>query len=184
MVHRKTFFILGLITLFGFGALGVLLVEVLQDRSALALLRGEQPIGHQLARGALYGLIAVGTILWFIEMPFLRTPKLYFKELITEAGLKWPDLVFLSLAAGIGEEMLFRAGIQPYTGVWLTALIFVAVHGYLNPFNWRMSMYGVLMVIVSGGLGYLFDYVGLLAAMTAHVTIDLVLFFRFRYINR
>lgn len=184
MLQRKTFFILGLITLFGFGGLGVVLVEVVQAQSVLDMLLGETAAGVQLVRGGLFGLVAAACILWLIEMPFLQEPKRYFKDLLKEAGLKWPDLVFLSLAAGVGEELLFRAGVQPYAGVWLTALVFVAVHGYLNPFNWRMSIYGVLMVVVSAGLGYLFVYAGLIAAMVAHFVIDLVLFFRFRFIDR
>ena len=87
----------------------------------------------------------------------------------------------MSFAAGVGEEILFRGAIQPFIGVWPTAIGFVAIHGYLNPMNLKMSIYGILMVVVSAGIGYLFKYEGLYAAITAHFLIDLVLFIKFRY---
>lgn len=180
-VNRKTFFILGLITLFGFGALGLLVVYLFQPRSLAEVFTTGDSIAYQLYRGAIFGAIAAGNMLWLIETPILKTPKQFFSDLIRESDLQWPDLLFLSLAAGVGEELLFRAGIQPFLGIWITAILFVAIHGYLNPFNWKMSIYGLLMVVVSGGLGYLYAYVGIFAAMMAHFLIDAILFARFKY---
>ena len=118
-----------------------------------------------------------------IRLPILSESREFFTNLIKDAGLKLPDLIFLSIAAGVGEEILFRGAIQPFLGIWITALIFVALHGYLNPMNLRMSVYGILMVVVSAGLGYLFEKYGIFAAMTAHFFIDIVLFVRFRYFS-
>lgn len=180
-LNRKTFFLLGLITLFGFGGMGLLVVHLFQSASVPDLLTGGRSIVYQIYRGAAFGAIAALNLLWLIETPILQAPRQFFRELIHEANLHWIDLLFLSLAAGIGEELLFRAAIQPFLGIWLTAIIFVAVHGYLNPFNWKMSIYGLLMVVVSAGLGYLFSTVGIYAAITAHALIDIALFFRFKY---
>jgi hypothetical protein len=87
-------------------------------------------------------------------------------------------IVGVSLCAGIGEEIFFRGVVQPlpYCGVWVTAIFFVAIHGYLNPMDWRISIYGVYMTILIAGLGYLTDYMGLTTAMVAHTMIDVVLF--------
>lgn len=182
-VNRKTFFILGLITLFGFGALGLFVIGVFQAQSVVDVFTAGDNFWYQLYRGTLFGLIAAGNMLWLIETPILRASKDFFSDLIREADLKLPDLLFLSLAAGVGEEILFRAGIQPFLGIWITAVLFVAIHGYLNPFNWKMSIYGLLMVVVSGGLGYLFAFVGIYAAMMAHFLIDAILFIRFKYFS-
>ena len=86
-------------------------------------------------------------------------------------------IIFLSLCAGIGEELFFRAGIQPFLGVWWTAVFFVLLHGYLNPKNVRISIYGLVMVGIIAGFGYLFKYCGIFSAITAHAVFDMVLFF-------
>lgn len=178
---RKAFFYLALITLFGFGALGYAVIELFHDYSFLDLMTSGYSWDYQLFRGAIFGAIAGLNLLWLVETPLLATPREFFKDLVREANLQWPDLLFLSFAAGVGEEIFFRGTIQPWLGIWLTAIVFVALHGYLNPGSWRMSIYGILMVIVSAGLGYLFEYVGIYAAMTAHFMVDAILFIRFRY---
>jgi hypothetical protein len=75
----------------------------------------------------------------------------------------------------VGEEILFRGGIQPYLGIWLTSILFVLLHGYLNPRNIPMTFFGIYMVIIVGGLGYLTVRNGLLTAIVAHIVIDWVL---------
>lgn len=180
--NRKLFFFLALITLFGFSALGIFIISFFAEQPLSELWSYGENWGYQLLRGVLFGTIAVLNMLWLIRTPLLTAPREFFTQLIKKADLKLPDIIFLSLAAGIGEEILFRAAIQHYLGIWLTAIVFVAVHGYLNPYNTKMSVYGILMVFVSAGLGYLFEYVGLLAAISAHFLIDLVLFIRFRYL--
>ncbi|MBK7566807.1 MAG: CPBP family intramembrane metalloprotease [Bacteroidetes bacterium] len=41
-------------------------------------------------------------------------------------------MLFLSFCAGVGEELLFRGAIQPWLGIWLTALLFI-FYTDLNP---------------------------------------------------
>lgn len=174
---------MALITLFGFGSLGLVIIKVFHSFEIADVFTFGENWPNQVLRGGLFGVSAVACIIWLIEIPFLQEPKQFFRDLLTDAGLKLPDLIFLSMAAGIGEEILFRGAMQPFIGIWPTAIIFVALHGYLNPFNIKMSVYGVLMVIVSAGLGYLFEYVGIYAAIFAHFLIDIVLFIRFMYIK-
>lgn len=188
-INRKTFFILALVTLIGFSIIGFVIIGLFQARSIESVFSQGAPWPYQLFRGAVFGTIAVLTLLWIIRHPIMDTSRDFFTKLVHDADLRVVDILFLSFAAGVGEEILFRAGIQellttgndPTTGIWVTAVIFVGLHGYLNPFDWRMSIYGVLMVVVSAGLGYLYFYIGIYAAMTAHFLIDAVLFSRFRY---
>ena len=56
------------------------------------------------------------------------------------------DALFISFCAGFGEEILFRTGMQHYLGILITSIFFVAIHGYLNPFNWRYSLYGLIVL--------------------------------------
>lgn len=175
------FYFLGLITLFGFSALGLAVIAVFQSGSPWHIFtEGASPL-YQAGRGVLFGVIAVLNLLWLIHTPLLGTARSFFSNLIRDAELRVPDMLFVSLAAGIGEEIFFRAAIQPLLGIWPTAIIFVLLHGYINPRNWRLSIYGVLLIIVSAGLGYLYEYVGLYASMMAHFIIDFVLFMHFRY---
>ena len=55
-------------------------------------------------------------------------------------------IFIVGLLPAICEELLFRAGVQHYMGWWITAILFVALHGYLNPFNWRFSVYGLIVL--------------------------------------
>ncbi|MDZ7846435.1 MAG: CPBP family intramembrane glutamic endopeptidase [Owenweeksia sp.] len=65
---------------------------------------------------------------------------------------------------------------QPLLGVWFTSVIFVALHGYLSISNWRIGVYGLIMLGIIAGFGYLYRYTGLLTVITAHSVFDFVLF--------
>jgi membrane protease YdiL (CAAX protease family) len=89
--------------------------------------------------------------------------------------LNFSEVLLISLCAGVGEEILFRGAIQPFLGVAVTSVLFVAVHGYLNPKDWRLSVYGAFMTIGIASLGYLAETQGLLSAIIGHTIIDVYL---------
>ena len=60
-------------------------------------------------------------------------------------------------------------------GVWFTAILFVLLHGYLNPFDLSLTVYGIYMVLVIGVLGLMTEYFGILTAIIAHTLIDIIL---------
>ena len=183
VASRKTFFILACITLFGFSFVGYIIIYFFQDEPFINLFLIGKSWWYQIFRGLLFGGIAALNLLWIIRTPLLKESREFFTQLIKESKIQIPDILFLSFAAGVGEEILFRGAIQPFLGIWITAIIFVALHGYLNPSNLRMSIYGILMIVVSAGLGYLFDRYGIISAITAHFFIDVVLFVKFRYFS-
>src|SRR5262249_52313771 len=90
------------------------------------------------------------------------------------AACAWPDLALISLAAGVGEEMLFRGVIQgalgrwlgPWTGWGAAGLLFGLVHpippGYILVAGLMGAYLGALW-IVDGNL---------LSAMVAHGLYD------------
>lgn len=105
----------------------------------------------------------------------MKETKTLFRNLLKPLEFSLPDIIFLSICAGLGEEILFRGSLQYILGIWPTALLFVALHGYLNPWNWKLSIYGVYMVALAAGLGYLYDYIGLFSAVTAHFLFDFIM---------
>ena len=78
----------------------------------------------------------------------------------------------------MGEELFFRCAVQPYLGVWITSFLFVLFHGYINPFNLPLTVYGIYMVLVIGVLGLFTEFIGIGTAMAAHTMIDVILIFR------
>jgi len=83
----------------------------------------------------------------------------------------------------VGEEILFRGAFQPLFGLWIVAIVFVAIHGYLNLFDWKISIYGLYMVLVAAGFGYLFSGFGIIAASSAHFAFDVIML-RYLTVNK
>ncbi len=176
---KKTLYIFGWITLVGFGGIGALMIHFFQDRTIISVITGGKGVIIQVLSGTMFGLASSWLALRIIKRDFFTPVRNFFSELLLPLHIQVRDIVFLSFCAGVGEEILFRGGVQPFLGIWLTAFVFILLHGYLNPKNWRLSVYGIVMILISGGLGYLYEYVGLISSITAHFTIDVVLFAQF-----
>jgi membrane protease YdiL (CAAX protease family) len=85
--------------------------------------------------------------------------------------------LWISIAAAIGEEMLFRAALQPLLGVWIVSLIFLLTHVPVYRFRKLDGATLAQAASVFAGsvvLGFVFQQVGLLAAMLVHMWIDIV----------
>jgi membrane protease YdiL (CAAX protease family) len=85
--------------------------------------------------------------------------------------------LWISIAAAVGEEMLFRAALQPLLGVWIVSLLFLLTHVPVYRFRRLDGATMAQAAAVFGGsvvLGFVFDHVGLLAAMLVHMWIDIV----------
>ncbi|RYF04066.1 MAG: CPBP family intramembrane metalloprotease [Oxalobacteraceae bacterium] len=85
--------------------------------------------------------------------------------------------LWMALAAAIGEEMLFRAALQPLLGVWIVSLLFLVTHVPVYRFRKldRASLVQAAGVFGSSVvLGLVFQYVGLIAAILVHLWIDIV----------
>ncbi|MDD2983844.1 MAG: CPBP family intramembrane metalloprotease [Crocinitomicaceae bacterium] len=125
--------------------------------------------------------LAWGVIFAFISMKFLHN-KWFDQELkkqeqlISSMQLNLFDKIFLSFCAGFGEEILFRSGMQTWAGIWITSIVFIAIHGYLNPKKPRLSLYGLLLMPFILSLGYALEPLGIWFCIAAHFSYDLVLF--------
>lgn len=175
---RRGLMMLALITLVLFGAGGWALMVFVQDRSFAQLLWGERTILFQIVAGAFAGSFIGAIAGWLIDRPFMSSVKDRYTRLIGGIVFRPPDIVLVSLCAGIGEEIFFRGAIQHWLGITITALLFVAIHGYLDPRSWRLSVYGATLTLGMIALGWMADAWGLVAPMAAHAAIDVVLLWK------
>lgn len=125
--------------------------------------------------------INLGIIYAFLTLLFMGAPV--FNELpnrveimVRNMHLTVWDAIFLSICAGVGEELLFRAGLQFLLGPWITSIVFVAVHGYLNPLNWRVTLYGLIVLPFIFLISFGYDHFGQWFSIGAHFSYDLILF--------
>ncbi|MEX2512255.1 MAG: CPBP family intramembrane glutamic endopeptidase [Cyclobacteriaceae bacterium] len=166
---------LGLLTLLGFGFSGLVLVYFFQESTVLELFTKGWTWGWQIFWGLISGIIASVIAIWIIKRPFFENRRNYYHRMINQWEWDQGKIIFVSLCAGIGEELFFRAGLQPLLGLWTTAVLFVVLHGYLHLFDWRISVYGLAMVLIIAFFGFLFQKVGLFSVITAHATFDWIL---------
>ena len=181
MISKKTIILLGLATLIGMGGLGLLIIRwfIAPDLQNYFLFGA--PVYLQLIIGSGYGIISAFLAWQLINSPRLQNVKTEYVGFLSSLKLRMPEVIFISFCAGIGEELLFRGAIQPYLGIFFTSLIFVAIHGYLNPKNLEITWYGILMTLVIIGIGNMYEKIGVFSAMAAHFWIDVILLL---YINR
>jgi membrane protease YdiL (CAAX protease family) len=143
----------------------------------LMLLSGINPF-MQILIGLFAGIV-IGHLAFFISTrSFMRPVMKKYSQLFGAFELNHSEMIYVSVCAGVGEEILFRGALQPLFGIIITSLLFVAIHGYLNPKNWRISIYGIFMTIAIIGIGYMTLHVGLISAIFAHAMIDYYLILR------
>lgn len=162
-------------TLIGFGGAGIGIIYYFLDVSVAGVLAGHQPLYLQVIIGLVFGFISAKAAWAIVEKPFLRDVKALFSGIFRPMGLSKLEVVFVSLCAGVGEEIFFRGALQPFLGVWLTAVLFVMLHGYINPFQLPLTIYGLYMTAVIGVMGMMTVHLGIISSIVVHFVIDFVL---------
>lgn len=175
MIKKKTIMLLALGTLIVFGGLGIALIPYVRNIGIDAFFMGAEPIWLQVIVGIVFGLVTAMAGWQIVELPIMAKTKTFFAGLINPLKLDKYQIVFISICAGVGEELFFRGAIQPMLGIWMTSIMFVLLHGYLNPFNLPLTYYGIYMVLVIGVIGLMTEHLGILTAMIAHTIIDVIL---------
>ena len=138
-----------------------------------------RPLGPltQLLVGQVLALLAAG-VSWLLfrvtanSASSARTIESYAK--LDLGGL---NPLWISIAAAIGEEMLFRAALQPLLGVWIVSLLFLVTHVPVYRFrklDGATLAQAASVFVGSVVLGFVFQRVGLLASMLVHAWIDIV----------
>ncbi len=172
--------LLGLLTIVLFPTIGLFIFYLVEGNLSTFLLSFKSEIGlfQETLLGVLSGVV-FGLIAWkLINQKFLKPVLQKYGGVVNSLKLNIPTIIFVSICAGVGEEIFFRGVVQEYLGVVITAIIFVAIHGYLSVSDWRISVYGIYMTLVIMLIGWMDQYFGLTSAMIAHTIIDIILFYQ------
>jgi membrane protease YdiL (CAAX protease family) len=176
-VSKKQLYLLGFITLLIFPIPAFCILHFIEGTELPEFLQLDNikpvPIGYGLLFGIIYAFFA----LIILKAEVFQELPLQIDKIVKDLHLNYLDGVFLSLCAGIGEELLFRSGMQHYLGVVATSIIFVGIHGYIGIKNVKMSLYGIVVLpfilLISMG----FVHFGLWFSISAHFAYDLTLFY-------
>lgn len=125
---------------------------------------------------------AVSLIGWRPLVELRRQVEQMVSELFADGH--WWDVLVISIAAGVGEELLFRGAAQPLLAGWTNPWIALAVVSLLFGLAHALSTtYFVVATLIGVYFGWLaMHYDDLVAPIVAHTVYDFVaiLFFRWR----
>lgn len=151
----------GLLVPGGMASGGVLLACVLRGDWLPERLAGPQPWPAVLLWALLGMGLSLGTTMGLAEVwprfgrALERSGMRAGDEVLEAMGL--PVMALVVAAAGFGEEMLFRGGLQPSVGLFLAALAFGMAHGAWSPRElWAYVLAAWMAGLCFGGV-YLFS---------------------------
>ena len=142
----------------------------------LAAWTGGPPLDKQLFNVLMLCVLSVVGVLAVRYIPWLR-PSGKKPSPAANVDLSGAKPLIFSLLAGVGEETLFRGALQPLWGIWLTSLVFAALHFRTARFahgRLKQLQYLVGVFAVSVGLGFFFARFGLSVAIALHAALDIV----------
>jgi membrane protease YdiL (CAAX protease family) len=133
-------------------------------------------IPNFLSAGILFGL----AMIWMTELEYFEESLKRYKNLLAGFKLSRFQVVFLSVCAGVGEEIFFRGAMQPLVGVIWTAIIFVAIHGYYSYKEFKVNIFATFLTLFIIFLGWGAREFGIWHAIAGHFAYDLVLLAYYR----
>lgn len=175
MNSHRMILVMGWVTLLVFPVVGLLVLHY-TGGNWQQVFRAGWPLYYQVPFGIALGFISGWGLRLLLNIKPLQESNRTYASMLEGFELTRHETIFLSVCAGVGEEILFRGCAQEWLGVWLTALVFVALHGYLNPMNWRISIYGLSLCLLFVGVGYLKVFTGIYTCIFIHIVIDIILF--------
>jgi uncharacterized protein len=138
--------------------------------------RSTQTLAFQAAFVAASAVLGVAGVFVAVRVPFFAR-RVQVPVALAAIDLSGSKPVVVGLAAGIGEELLFRAALLPLLGLWGSSAAFALAHLRTASFasGWPQRIVYVAGTFVAGiTLGLVFVHVGLLAVIGVHALIDIV----------
>lgn len=170
-------------TLFGMSLVGVMGLCVFFPEMIPSRLLGEELLFQQLLLGIPLGLVPAWLALKLLSSEMMNPVKRKYEGLIGEFDLNRKEKIWISVCAGVGEEILFRGFLQYvliyFCGFWLgiaiNSVVFVAIHGYLNPKEGNIGLYGLFLTAIMVLWAYCNETIGIWSVIVAHALFDIVL---------
>ena len=122
-----------------------------------------------LGAGAVMAVFAVVVVMLSDRQGWTNEEVEHLNEILSK-GLteSWMGVATLGLAAGIGEETLFRGALQPCFGVGLTTITFALMH-----IQYGFSLATVLIIVLSVVLGVIRLRTNTTTAMITHAAYNI-----------
>ncbi len=157
--------------------IGSLLILLFHQQSIPEILLYGEDLMLQFIAGTLSGLIFgwIGVSMLNHDSLKKTLEDYAIIQILKKTPLSKSLIIQISVVAGITEEFLFRGAVQPLLGIWLTSVIFIAIHGYIRFKTFHHILFTLFTFALSMMLGYLFIYFGLLSAIIAHIVYDYLL---------
>lgn len=149
-------------------AIGLALLQFGDEPTWIVLFGDGENVPRDAIVGAACGLVVVGcTHLVRGWEPVARLTG-EMRNMLGKPGTG--AITILAISSAVGEEILFRGGLQPLLGYLLTALLFGLVHGGTGPRYRAWVVFAVLAGFLLGGLAHFTE--NLLAPILCHLTIN------------
>lgn len=184
MQQKSRAFAIGLLFESGLGFIGIALAWLVGIQLTERLQLGEEAVLRGLfATLPMFVMLAlIVSSRWAPLVDVRQQVESLVRELFAEGS--WLDIALLSIAAGVGEEVLFRGALQPWVASWTNPWIALAVVSMLFGLAHAMSTsYFVVATAIGAYFGWLaMEYDDLVAPIVAHTVYDFVaiLYFRWR----
>jgi membrane protease YdiL (CAAX protease family) len=158
------------------GIFVVIAAVIIYFRHSTAAISFVLPAGVQAVVGVLAGaILGVLTGVVVLRTPLRGSVVRGVLPLRPVTATVW-SIVVTGLAAGVGEELLFRAALVPWIGLWWAALLFGIAHSGTARLQDGVSLgkvaYLIAAVAMGVVLGVLYQRAGLLSSMSAHASFD------------
>lgn len=166
-----------LITCAVFCALAVAVIFLFHRKPYVSSLIHGLPFAYQILLGVTFGAVYWVASLLGARFIVKRKSAQHLAESYGRLDLRGWNPLWIALAAGFGEELLFRGALQPLLGVWFTSLLFVLVHirAYrLNTLDKRVFLQALSIFVISVVFGFVAIYAGLITATIVHAAMDVV----------
>jgi membrane protease YdiL (CAAX protease family) len=175
MARKSLVLQLALATITGMPMVAMIIDHYSETVNLAGMLYGKTSFIRQILIGLASGAIIALIARLIVSSPLLKNINVQYANMFGRFRLGWSEIIFISMCAGVGEEILFRGALQPLIGIIITSFVFVGIHGYISPYNWRLSIYGLYMTAAICLIGYFAETEGLISAIIAHTVIDVYL---------
>ena len=176
MQHNARNFALAMLLETGLGFVGV----VIAWGAGISLHSRLQVTSPAVVRGLvaclpmLAGLVAISASRWSPLLQLRKQVEMLVRELF--GGSSWLELALVCLAAGLGEELLFRGALQPWVARLTNPTVAIVAVGLLFGLAHALSVtYFVVATLIGFYFGWLAEaYDDLVAPIVAHALYDFI----------